>query len=94
VCTACEIRSSIRFHERMIEAAGFFQMKGIGSSFQCAMNTPGSSVSHHLETRNACVMLWLGELRSLDQVVQSGADCPRLSQIGSPRSRPPRWLIS
>ena len=22
------------------------------------------------------VMLWLGELRSLDQVVQSGADCP------------------
>jgi hypothetical protein len=24
VCTACEIRSSIRFHERMIEAAGFF----------------------------------------------------------------------
>jgi hypothetical protein len=37
VCTACEIRSSSRFRERMIEAAGFVQMKGIGSSFQCAM---------------------------------------------------------
>ena len=37
MCTACEIRSSIRFRERMNEAAGFVQMKGVGSSFQCAM---------------------------------------------------------
>src|SRR6266550_6793856 len=35
VCTACEIRSSIRFRERMIEAAGFVQMKRVGSWFQC-----------------------------------------------------------
>src|SRR2546430_9517081 len=37
VCTAREIRSSICFRERMIEAAGFVQMKVVGSSFQCAM---------------------------------------------------------
>src|SRR5438045_9044177 len=37
VCTASEIRSSIRFRARMIEAAAFVQMKGVGSSFQCAM---------------------------------------------------------
>jgi hypothetical protein len=43
---------------------------------QRLLNTPGSSVSHHVETRNACVMLWLVELRSLDQVAQSGSHCP------------------
>ena len=40
------------------------------------MNTLGSSVSHHVETRNACVMLWLVEFRSLDEVVQKREHCP------------------